>query len=398
VRQAQPSGGDSIAVWMMAVAQTFSWASLYYIYGALLVWIEADTGWSRAQLAIGLTLALLVSAACVTQLGKLVDRGLGVELLMAGALLGGLGLLALSRVNTLAGWYMVWAVIGVAMSASLYDMCFAFLTRRLGLGARSAIIRVTLVGGLASTLAFPAGALLAQQFGWRGALLAFAALQIAVTLPLYFTAGRRLRRAERAAKPDVTVDKGALARVIRTAKFWMLAAIFGLAAMDHAMLVTYFIPVFTGLGLVKASAVAAASMVGPFQVLGRIALMMQGKRAGSLTTTRAALIGLVLASATLLAAGLAPRLVFLFAAIQGASVGMMSILRPVLIAEVLGRGGFGAVSGAIAAVPLVTSALAPLVGAALLGWGGIAGLLAGSLTLALVALALAAALRLPALD
>jgi MFS family permease len=383
---------------MMAVAQTLSWAGLYYIYGALLVWIEADTGWSRAELAVGLTLALLVSAASVTQLGKLVDRGLGVELLMAGALLGGLGLLALSRVQSLLGWYLVWALIGVAMSASLYDMCFAFLTRRLGAGARGAIIRVTLVGGLASTLAFPLGAALAQQFGWRGAVLAFAGIQIVLTLPLYFIAGGRLRRAERAAKQQVTVDKGALGRVIRTRKFWMLAALFGLATMDHAMLVTYFIPVFTGLGLLKGAAVAAASMVGPFQVLGRIVLMAQGARAGSLAMTRIALVGLVLASTILLSAGIQVRLVFLFAAIQGASVGMMSILRPVLIAEVLGRGGFGAISGAIAAVPLIASALAPLIGAVVLGWGGIVGLLATSLTLALVALALAVALRLPRSD
>ena len=122
--------------------------------------------------------------------------------------------------------------------------------------------------------------------------------------------------------------------------FWLVAGAFGTAAMNHSMLVTYFIPIFTGLGTTKSIAVAAASVVGPFQVAGRIMLMLQGERAGTLTSTRAALIGMVLASGALMAAGLAPALIFVFAALQGASIGMVSILRPVLIAEVLGRDGY----------------------------------------------------------
>lgn len=143
---------------MIALGQTMGWASLFYIYGALLVWIETDTGWNRAGLALGLTLALLVSGLAVGMAGRLVDRGLGAELLTGGAALGGVALLMLSQVQSLTQWYMVWALIGLAMSASFYDMCFAFLTRRLGVNARGAIIRVTLAAGLASTLAFPLGA------------------------------------------------------------------------------------------------------------------------------------------------------------------------------------------------------------------------------------------------
>ena len=385
---------------MLAVGETLGWASLFYIYGALLVWIEADTGWDRTSLAIGLTLALLVSALSVSFAGRLVDRGLGAELLVGGAGLGGLALLGLSQVHSLSGWYIYWAIIGLAMSASFYDMCFAFLTRRLGDQARPAIIRVTLVAGLASTLAFPLGAVLAQAFGWRMAVVTFALLQLFVTVPLFYIAGRRLRRGERPAASEMIADvkKHGSWQLAKKPAFWLLAGTFGLASMNHAMLVTYFIPIFTGLGVLKVSAVAAASIVGPFQVIGRIVLMLKGGQVGVLFSTRVALTGLVLSSAILMAVGLQPMLVFVFAAVQGASVGMTSILRPVLIAEVMGRENFGAVSGAIASVPLLATATAPIAGALLLGAGGIPALLGAAMIMALTGLCLAFLLRVSRLD
>jgi MFS family permease len=79
--------------------------------------------------------------------------------------------------------------------------------------------------------------------------------------------------------------------------------------------------------------------------------------------------GVVLAGILLWLAGLAPWLIFGFALAQGAGIGLTSILRPVLIAEVLGRQGFGAISGAAAVAPILASAAAPSVGAGLLAFG-----------------------------
>ncbi len=374
--------GDAPAVWMLAVGQTLGFATLYYIYGALLVSIEAATGWDRPALAIGVTLALLVSAVAVPLTGRLVDKGLGAEILAGGAALGGMALLALSQAQTLTHWYLAWSAVGLAMSACLYDTCFAFLTRRLGPAARPAIIRVTLVAGLASTLAFPLGAVLAEHYGWRVAVVVFGLMQLLLTAPLHYYAGVRLRRRERLGGPKPADGRGALAHALRLPQFWFLAGAFGLAWMNHSMLVNYFIPLFTGLGATKAIAVAAASTVGPFQVVGRLALMLRGERTHILTSTRASLIGMTLASAVLMAAGFALPLLFLFAVVQGAAIGMMSILRPVLIAEVLGRDGFGAISGGIATVPLVANAMAPFIGALLLEGGGVYALLTGALIIA----------------
>lgn len=388
---------DALAIWLLAVGQTLGFAALLYIFAALLVAWEGALGWSKAQLSVGPTLSILVSAAVATQAGRLVDRGYGAELLWGGAGLGALALAGLSQVQTHAQYVAAWAVIGLAHGACLYEVCFAFLIRRLGTQARRAIIHVTLMAGFASTLAFPLGAVLAGAFGWRGAVLAFAGLLAFGALPANLVAGRRLRRGTRGrAAPggESAADaRAAFRAALRGRAFWLLAVIFGLVATNHAMLVSYFIPLFADRGASPALAVAAASCVGPAQVAGRFLLMTLGEaRMGAWRATALMLGALLLAGALLWAAGWATPLIFAFAAVQGVAIGLMSILKPLLTAETLGRAGFGAVAGAMAIAPLLGGAAAPFLGALVLGAGGPDTLIAVTWAMAAVAAGCAAIL------
>ena len=67
--------------------------------------------------------------------------------------------------------------------------------------------------------------------------------------------------------------------------------------------------------------------------------MVYEARIGNATATLVSLGLVLVAGVVLLAAGLAPWLVFVMAVVQGAGVGLLSILRPVLVADVLGRAG-----------------------------------------------------------
>jgi hypothetical protein len=91
-------------------------------------------------------------------------------------------------------------------------------------------------------------------------------------------------------------------------------------------------------------------------------------------------------------AGFAPGLIFLFALGQGAGMGLMSILRPLLIADILGRSGFGTISGAVAIAPILASAAAPALGALMLAAGGPGVIYAGCLAMAVAGWAIAAVL------
>jgi len=385
------SENGGIAVWLLAVGQTLIYAGCYYSFPALLPDLVAATGWSKAELALGPTLAFLIMAGLTPFTGRLVDRGLGGEMLVWLPALAALGVAGLAFVGNLAAWLILWALIGVAQAGSLYETCFAFLTRRLGDGARAAITRVTLVAGFAGTLAFPLGHWWGAALGGQGALLAFAGL-IALIVPVNAVAVRQLRRRERAGMVLPPSPPGVLQAALRKPAFWIIAAAFMALYLNHGILLTYVLVLFADRGAAPVLAATAAACIGPAQVAGRLVLLAAGARVSTGQATVASLGAVVLAGLLLWLAGAATWLIFAFALAQGAGIGLTSILRPVLIAEVLGRQGFGVISGAAAVAPILASAAAPAVGAGLLALGGPGLIYAVALGLAVAGLGLMALL------
>lgn len=379
------------AVWMLALGQTVVYAGSYYSFPALLPDLVTATGWSKGALALGPTLAFLIMASLTVWTGRLVDRGLGGEMLIWGPVLAVVGVLGLAAAPSPAGWLAAWALIGVAQAGCLYETCFAFLTRRLGDGARAAITRVTLVAGFAGTLAFPLGHWVGDRFGGQGGMLVFAAVT-ALAVPCNIWAVRSLRARARAGAEPAPTPPGVLQAALRRPTFWAIAVCFGLIWLNHGILITYVLILFADRGAGAGLAALAAACIGPAQVAGRLVLLLAGARVTTGQATLASLSAVVAAGALLWLAGAAPLLIFAFALAQGAGAGLMSILRPVLIAEVLGRQGFGAVSGAVAVAPILASAAAPSAGAALLALGGPQLVYAACLVLAGSGLALAVAL------
>ena len=380
--------GDATAVWLLAVGQTLTYAALYYAFAALLPDLEIATGWSKAQLAAGPTCAFLVTAVLTPFTGRLVDRGWGGELLIWMPMLGAVALVGLSFTQTPYAWIAGWLVIGVAQAGSFYETCFAFLTRRLGDGARGAITKVTLVAGFASTLSFPLGHAIGRAFGGQAALAAFAVLIVLGSVPVNMLGVARLRRLQGAKVARPEAEPGVLAAAVRKPAFWAMAAIFGLTYVTHSVLITYALVLFEDRGAPEAMAVLAASCIGPAQVAGRLGLLLNEARVDNGRAMVWSLAAIVLASGLLWAAGIEPLLIFAFAVMQGVGIGLCSILRPVLLAQMLGRRGFGAISGAVAVAPILGTAVGPVFGAMLLANGGFTAVYAACLAMSFAALGL----------
>jgi MFS family permease len=379
------------AVWMLAIGQTVVYAGSYYAFPALLPDLETATGWSKATLALGPTLAFLIMASLTVVTGRLVDRGLGGEMLIWGPVLAAVGVLGMAVAPTPFWWCLAWAVVGVAQAGCLYETCFAFLTRRLGPAARAAITRVTLVAGFAGTLAFPLGHWAGERYGGQGGMLVFVAVTL-LAVPCHAWAVRSLRRRERAGAAAAPVPPGVVQAALRRPAFWGLVACFGLIWLNHGILITYVLDLFADRGAAAGLAATAAACIGPAQVAGRLLFLASEARVGNARATLIALGSVVAASLLLWLAGMAPVLIFGFALAQGAGAGLMSILRPVLIAEILGREGFGAVSGAVAMAPILASAAAPALGALMLTAGGPVAVYAGCLAMAVAGWVTAAVL------
>ena len=357
-------------VWPLAIAETIVWAAMYYGFPALLPTWERELGWSKTELSFAFTLSLLVSASLVPVAGRLIDRGHARAIFAGGTVLGAVLLALLSTVTEFWQFFCIWIGLGVAMSGTLYEACFAVLVRSTGDRARRAITIVSIVAGLAGTVAFPSAHLLAGAFGWRGAVLVFAAAVGVVAAPLVWSACRRaeVQATEHAPEPSASASQ-ALA-VTRSPVFWLLASAVFLAALDHGMLISHVLPILDDRGIDVGLAVLAASLVGPMQVAGRLVLMATDRVASTVAASTGCFAMMAIAGMCLFHADTAPALLIGFVVLQGAGIGIASVMRPVVTAELLGRRNFGVVSGLVGLMHMGGYALGPSVSAMVWTWGG----------------------------
>ncbi|MEM8743114.1 MAG: MFS transporter [Pseudomonadota bacterium] len=365
-----PHGTFRSIVWPLAFAETIVWAAMYYSFPALLLEWEADLGWSKTELTGALTISLLVSAAASPFAGRIIDHGHGRILMTGSALCGAFLLFLLSQVTTLWQFYTVWILLGLAMSGCLYDACFAILTHTMGDKAKRAITLVTLVAGLAGTVSFPSANALAALFGWRVALEVFALVIVVVAVPLFWHASGRAHSHSHHKRLPVGRKMDAGLRLIRSPLFWCLALCFITMAINHGVIVNHLLPILDARGVHKETAILAISMIGPMQVAGRLAMMAAEKHVTTSIIFMMCTLAAAVASLSLYWATVVPALLVSFVLLQGAGHGVVSIVRPVIIADYLGRKDFGLISGVLASIFLVGFAFAPTIGSLIWEWGG----------------------------
>tara|TARA_R110001592_G_scaffold62432_6_gene191116 strand:- start:8347 stop:9573 length:1227 start_codon:yes stop_codon:yes gene_type:complete len=347
-------------VWPLAVAETLLWAGFYYLFPALLgIWEQAFP-WTKLEIAGALTAALLVSAFLAPVAGRLIDHGFGRTLFIGSAFLGAVILVALSRVTELWQFYAVWAALGVVMAGCLYEPCFAILTRIMGDRSRQAITVVTLVAGFAGTVAFPTVHTLDAVMGWRNVVLVFAALAAFVCVPLLFYGLAHHGREVPAPAEKAAQHTGEPLNLARNSVFWLLAVAYAMMAFNHFAIISHMLPLLAERGVGPEAAVLAASMIGPMQVAGRLCVLAVQRHVTSAPPIAAvSLLAMATASAALLGAHAVPGLLVVFVLFQGAGNGVMSITRPVIVAELLGRRRYGVIAGILAMPYIGFSALAP---------------------------------------
>lgn len=359
---------------MLAVGQTLAWAGLYYIFPALLLRWEQQMGWSRADITAAILLAVLVSAVLSPLAGRIIDAGRGPHLMAGSAVLGGVGMMALSQVGALWQFYALWSLIGAGMAGCLYEPCFAIVTRARSREAKSAIILITLVAGFASTLAFPIVHTLAEALGWRATVRLSGVMVVLVVAPILWRGAAGLEREYRVtAGPDAADGprkKRPREAFMRLPAFWFLALGFSFVAVAHGATLHHFLAYLDERGLSPETAVLAASFIGPMQVAGRLAMMASEKYTSHHGVAIAAFGLLGLAIALLLFGHAAPASLSGFVILFGGAYGTVSILRPLLTRDILGERDFGAKSGAVALPFLVGSASAPYLGSVIWGIGG----------------------------
>lgn len=342
----------------LTIAQTLSWAGLFYVFPALVLDWQSEFGWTTGAIMGAFSLALVVQGLCARYVGALIDGGLAPYSMPGGAILGAVCLVLLTQTQTLWQFYAIWAVMGLVTGLTLYDAAFALVMRGRPDTARESITAITLVAGFASAITYPLTAIVSDLAGWRVAVLVLAALVLAGNMPLAAYAAKRLGANPRSGAADAAPNASR-----RKPGFIALTVGLSLTAAGYGIVTSHMLPLMTGLGAVEATAVLAAAIVGPAQVAGRFLMALGGGGRSGVSLATFALSGMGLAAALLLLAGLSPVFALGFAVLHGMSYGLMSILRPVVIREVLAPRNFGAMQGAVLRPAIFTIAASPFVAA-----------------------------------
>ncbi|MEM7505691.1 MAG: MFS transporter [Pseudomonadota bacterium] len=361
---------DRAPIALLAIGQTFAWAGLYYLFAALFLTWEGDLGWTKPQLTLALTLAVLASALAAPIAGRLIEAGKGPLLLGLSTALGGMLVALLPTAGRLMEFYLFWVLIGLCQAGALYEPCFALVSRARGTGARGAITTITLVAGLASTFAFAGGAALTALHDWRFAAWCFALVTCLVAAPASYIGARMVEA--RSIPTAATPDKAATIREAprRKRTIGLLALAFPMIALNHGILLTHLLPLLDDRAIAPATAILAASLIGPMQVAGRLAMTLFAANTASLTLTLLAFAGTASAAGILLLGHQMPTLIFVAVAVQGAAYGLISIMKPVVVTELLGRKGIAGVLSWLALPYLAGFAIAPFLGALIWQVGG----------------------------
>ncbi|MGH6665819.1 MAG: MFS transporter [Pseudolabrys sp.] len=348
------------AVPVLGVTQILSWGTIFYTPVLIVPLIAAERGWSMSFAMGGFSAGLLAAGLSAPYVGRSIDRFGGHVVMTVGSLIGALGLVLIGHAADRVSYLAVWVVLGIAMAANLYDSAFATLGRVFGAGARAPITALTLAGGFASTVSWPATHFLLEAVGWHGTYLVYAALLAFISAPLHALALPRERfdagavPASDAPPPPVVLPPYGL-------PFILVASAFAAYAFVPSGLSAHLLAIFARSGIDAGTVVWIGALFGPAQVGARLIEFTFGRNLHPLWVARFALAVLLCAFVMLALLGISAPVAAAFALLFGGANGLVTITRGAVPLALFGASGYGRLMGRLAGPFLLVQAAAPLV-------------------------------------
>jgi len=324
--------------------------------------ISQATQWPRAGIAAAMTLNFLTMGVSAFGWGALSDRIGPRNVVLAGSVLLGAGLVWASRSSSLVEFQIAYGVlIGLAggsfMAPTISTVTLWFDKHR--------ALAVSLVSaGLAvapMTVAPLAGCLIAGH-GWRNAQLFIGVGAAALLIPASLLV-RRPAVAASASNAAGTAAHASAASALRSPQFIVLAATFFACCATHSGPIFHTVSYAIGCGLPAMTAVTIYSVEGLAGLGGRLLLGVLADRLGA---KRVLIGGLLVQALAAGAYGFTTQLgeFYLVAAVFGMAYGGVMPLYAVLAREYFAPRIMGTVLGAATMASSLGMALGPAVG----GW------------------------------
>ena len=342
-------------------------------YGAYVVLLQREFGWSKTALSAGFSLARFEIGLLGPVEGWLVDRFGPRAIMRIGLMLLGVGFMLFSQVNSLTTFYLAFFVM--AMGGSLggfLPLTVAIVNwfRRRRATALALFQSGFAVGGLIVPIVVVA----LETFGWRGTAFGSGIIVILVGMPLSQVIRHRPEQygqfvdgksnaidADEETDAEDDADDFTPREAVRTASFWLVSLGHGSALLVvSAVMVHLVVHLNENLGYSLGTAALVVTLLTSMQMIGQLTGGILGDRfnkrlivTGCMVSHMAGLLLVTYATALPMVIG--------FAVLHGLAWGVRGPLMQAIRADYFGRSSFGVIMGLSSMITMFGNISGPLV-------------------------------------
>ena len=341
-------------------------------YGAYVVLLQEDFGWSKALVAGAFALTRIESGVLGPLQGWLVDKFGPRAILCIGILIFGIGFILFSQIDNLITFYLTFALIAVGSSLGGFPTVMVSLVNWFS-RHRAKAVAMSLIGSSLGGLSVPVIVFALEVLGWRTTAMISGLVVILVGLPLVQVVRHRPR--DFGEYPDGITDEETAdgkseniftgqdftaRQAMRTQAFWLLSIGHACALLTVSALIVHLVPHLTehmDYSLSQAGLVVA--LMTAFQMVGQIG----GGYIGDRFNKRLICVGCMIAHAfglMMVAFANSLLMVVAFTMLHGLAWGMRGPLMITLRADYFGPSSFGTIMGFSSLIVMFGMSLGPI--------------------------------------
>jgi sugar phosphate permease len=364
--------------WWIVVALFFVAAYItgivFFGFTAILDPIAYEFGWSYAQISFAASLRGIESGLLSPLVGWLIDRMGPRKLLVSGVFFTGVGLLFLSRINTLAGFYGAFFLISIGLSicTNVIPMTVVgyWFKKRVSI-ATGIVVSGTACGGLL----VPLVTRIIDTYGWRLAMLSIGIGAIVIFIPVALMVRHRPEHygylpdgdthTEESSEEDISLLQNPDAdievkKVIKGSVFWHLGIASGCHIFVVNAVITHVMTYLRTAGIERSLSSMVISIIPLISIAGRLSFGWMGDRFDKRWVMATGFIFLL--TSMFLFNGVASAGVWLiipFMIFCGLGYGGPIPVLPAIIRDHFGRARLGTILGFVLGITMCGSILGP---------------------------------------
>jgi len=357
----------------------------FYGWSAFFKPLIDEFGWSRTLISGVSSLSRLEGGIEGPFVGWLIDKVGARVMTVIGAVITGIGFMALYLVNSPWQLYLIFGVLSFGYNMGFTHGTVAAVAKWFIKKRGRALSFLIASNGLGGAIFVPVAAWLIIQYGWRSAVVVIGVVMLAIVVPLA-ALGLRSKPEDMGLLPDGTpareeeapgqedkpaetaapVSETALDEVdftwreaLRTQPFWIYTISMLLRSSILSSLVIHQIPHLTDIGIPELQAATVLGLMVLFSIPGRLIFGWLGDRVNK----KALLLGLCLMQAAgifiFIHAHTMP-LLYLFVVVYGLGYGGVIPLTIALRADLFGRQYYATITGILTPITAVGGIAGPL--------------------------------------